>query len=767
MKRAFLAMPAADSLCVATPTAAAALCWLLLATCASRGADLPPTQGRQNLAAGREAHFAPVPNYNLTARKDTDATDLTDGKLTDRKDLRMWFDSKAVGWSYGGRVNLAVDLGKSCQIDEIAIRLLAGSPVAGVSFPGWIEALVSADGEHYVKVGECSRWYEKDWARFGVPEERGQAFIHCLRFTDLKAHGRWVGLRLYANGLTTSDEIYVFGKPVAQATPSASLDSSHSPSDFSVTQIQPYFHKPEIVLATNLPLPVPVGVVVPPNASRQQTELRLELPRGVKLLGGTSGKADLTELTPETTPQGLAYRIKLAPKATDKVAARLYLQAEGLADGQRKPMLYSFQSSDWRSPIMAMPIRAVTVPAAARPKRLMTSMGWWSASETSRWPRALDTWETLGLNTFPLFATWMKEGDPLWKFVDEARRRGFFVANIDSPLHRMADRRKNKPEIFHQFAEGKVGDKLCPSYRGPYYQEEVQRFAKEMGRARPDFVSLDIELWGWRGPIDNDKCSRCRQDFSASGLKDWDAWLLAKGDEMWRDLVGEARTEVKKAGGREFEIGGYDFRPGAAYQKLWSVDRQYPAWMQSSQVSTYTCLAPYHLELIGDEARQDRSRLKRSDVLPWITPGDAGTFPGEAFEWALLECYANGARGIWFWSSRVWDSEDLIAYNRVIRALTPVEPLLLEGELIGQQAVVQGPGRVSGIRRGNEMLLLVADYFGVCRGTIQLTLDVPARSEIRDLLADSVFAANVQPGKNQLKVPLQGSRACLLHVRPL
>jgi hypothetical protein len=85
--------------------------------------------------------------------------------------------------------------------------------------------------------------------------------------------------------------------------------------------------------------------------------------------------------------------------------------------------------------------------------------------------------------------------------------------------------------------------------------------------------------------------------------------------------------------------------------------------MQSSQVSTYSYLAPNRLELIGNEARQDRSRLAHSDVLPWLSPGDAGTFPGEAFQWALLECYANGARGAWFWSSRVWDSESLIAYN--------------------------------------------------------------------------------------------------------
>ncbi len=738
-----------------------------LASHPSWAADLPPAQGWQNLAAGCVVQFAPLPDYGLTARNNTDATDLTDGKLTDRKDLHMWFDSKAVGWSYGGRVNLAMDLGKHCQIEEIAIRLLTGSPSAGISFPGWIEALVSEDGEHYVKVGECSRWRENDWARFGVPEERGKAVIHYLRFTNLQARGRWVGLRFYASGLTTSDEMYVFGKPDAQTTKQASSDSGQSPSDFSVTQIQPYFHKPELFLAKNLPQPVPEGVVAPLGAKGQQTEIRLELPRGVKFMGGTLGDEDLAGLAAEPTQDGLAYRIKMSPKASNKVAARLYLQAEGLAGGERKPLLYSFQSSGWKSPVVALPIRAVTVPAAARPKRLMTSMGWWSAKDTAHWPRALDTWETLGLNTFPLFATWTKEGDPLWKLVDEARRRGFFIANIDSPLHRIAERRKNKPEVFHQFADGKVSDRLCPSYRGEYYREEIRRFAKETGRARPDFASVDIELWGWRGPVDNDKCSRCRADFEASGLKDWDAWLLAKGDEMWRDLVGAARAEVKKAGGPEFEIGGYDFRPGAAYQKLWSVDRQYPSWMQSSQVSTYTCLAPYHLELIGNETRQDRSRLARSDVLPWITPGDAGTFPGEAFQWALLECYTNGARGVWFWSSRVWDSEDLIAYNRVIRALGPVESILIDGALIGETATVQEPGRLSGIRRGNDLVLLVADYRGACRGTVNLSLDVLVRSEIRDLLADSVFIASLQPGKNQLKVPLNGSQARLLHVRTM
>jgi hypothetical protein len=97
---------------------------------------------------------------------------------------------------------------------------------------------------------------------------------------------------------------------------------------------------------------------------------------------------------------------------------------------------------------------------------------------------------------------------------------------------------------------------------------------------------------------------------------------------MWHDLVEAARAKVKGNDGPEFEIGGYDFRPGAAYQKVWSVSRLYPAWMQSSQVSTYSCLYPYQLGLIGDEVRKDRMGLARNDVLPWLTPGDTGTFPG-------------------------------------------------------------------------------------------------------------------------------------------
>ena len=728
-------------------------------------AELPPMEGRENLALGQSVVFSPTPNYRLTGKGKSDATDLTDGELTRRDDRRIWFDSKAVGWSYGGRVNLAVDLGRTSQIDEIAVRLLGGSPQAGVSMPGWIEALVSHDGEHYFKVAECSRWRPDDFKQFEVPDDAGTAWIHCLRFEDLNVQGRWVALRMYTGGLSAADELYVFG--------TASESKSHSPAsgkaaDFTVAQPQAYFHKPELVVATNVPAPVPIGIVVPPGDPQQETfHLTLDLPSGVELRGGGIGAAKLDDVAPEPTSDGMTrYRFATAVKSSSKTFGRLYLQATDWQDGREGSLRYQFAHGDWTSTPQELPLRAVAVPSAPRLKRVMTGLGWWSAGDTANWPDALDAWSVIGLNSFPIFAHWMKSGDPLWGLVDEARQHGTFIVNIDSPLHRMLERRRKESEIYCQFKDGSTGEKLCPSYRGPYYQEEIERFAEAMQRARPDHVSLDIELWGWRGPVDCQKCVRCQEDYGASGLESWESWLLTMGDRMWCDLTRAARASVTEAGGASFGMGGYDFRPGHAYQSLWSVDRMYPEWMQCSQVSTYTCLYPYHLELIGDGVREDRRQLERSDVLPWLTPGDAGTFPGESFQWALLECYANGARGVYFWSGRVWDAESLIAYNHVIRAIAPVEELILEGELAGAGVSVDRPARVSGIRHQKEMLLLAADYFGRTDGTLKLHLSVPTESEIRDLLTGQIVTNHVPAGEATVPIVLDGARARLLHVCP-
>jgi hypothetical protein len=738
---------------------------IVFGTVQAPAAELPPLEGRTNLASGREVVFSPTPNYTLTKKGDTDHTDLTDGKLTSREDRRLWFDSAGVGWSYGGRVNLALDLGKSCAIDEIAIRLLGGSPQAGISIPGWIEAFVSDDGENFAKVAEFSRWQEGDFARHEVPDEEGKSWVHCLRLADLKTQGRWIGLRMYTAGLSATDELYVFGSP----TVGQSGRFVGKPSTFTVTHPQPHFHKPHLVVATNATAPVSIGIVVPESFDEKSgLKMKLDLPPGLELAGGGVGPSDGKAVEVEATADGgRSYRFSVSAPKSSKTFGRLYLRASGFRDGQTGQLRYSFSHSGWQSPVCTLPVRAVEIPPAPRLKRIMTGLGWWSAPATEKWPDALDAWDVIGLNSFSLSGHWMKEDDPTWGLTDEARSRGFFIVNIDSTLHRMVERRKNEPEIRDQLEDGSVGEKLCVSYRGQYYREEIERFAKVMGRTRPHFTSQDIELWGWQGPTDCQKCTRCQADFIASGLESWDEWKLAKGEEIWREMIVAARAELKKSGGPRFEAGGYDFRPGHAYQSVWSVDRMYPEFMQDSQVSTYSCLYPYHLGMIGDRVRSDREKLGRSDVMPWLTPGDAGTFSGQDFAWALLECHANGARGIYFWSGRVWDAQSLIAYNGVVRAIAPVEDLIVDGDLIGDAASVVGSGRISGMRKGNQIMLLAADYFRHTGGSVKLQLAVSAKSEIVDLISGQVVKSNVAVGRPTIEIPLEGARARLLHVRPL
>jgi hypothetical protein len=723
-----------------------------------------PPQNPTNLALGKKVLFSPPPNYSPTAKGNTDATNLTDGKISEQKNSRLWYENTSVGWSYPGRFNLAVDLGQNCDIDEIAIRLQNGTVGGGILFPGWVEAFVSNDGEHYTKEAEFSRWNKGDFQKFDITQGKavGNTWVDTLRFQNLKTQGRFVGLRIYGSAMAVSDELYVFGSPDANAV----TGNSGTPSDFTVTQPEVYFHKPYLELANNIPLPVPIGLNTPDENGSDVT-LTLDLPPGLQIPGGKIGGIDVASVKPKVLSDGWSEYIFSAKAAkADKVFGQIYMQASGWKDGQTGALRYQFGDANWQSPPMRLPVRAVNVSAAPRLKTIMTSLGWWNGTACG-WPDELATFRTLGLNTFPVFGKWMPDDmkDPQWKMLEQARNDGFFISNVDSPVYEIIRNHKDAKEIYDQFADGTVGNKLCICYRGKYYQEMINYFAGMMAKVKPDFASEDIEMWSG-GPKDDRNCTRCQADFKASGLPTWEAWQEAKGKEIISDLTTVAQKSIKDAGGHPFQNGVYDFRPGETYQQIFNFNQLYPQLLQRSEVSTYTSLQPGDLEFIGDEARKDRAQLPHSDVMPWNTPGDAGTFSGDDFMWSLLENYANGARGIWFWSSRMWDAEDLIAYNKVIRAIAPVEDVIVNGDLVGASATVQGVGRVSGVKLGSRMMLLVADYFGKSDGTVKVQLNLPAKSSVRDLFTGKIVNASLPAGIQTIFVPLNSERARLLEIAP-
>lgn len=721
-----------------------------------------------NLAAGKPVRFAPAPNYRLTMKGDTDTHDLTDGRLSERPDRAMWFESHCVGYSYPGLANMAIDLGSQKNIGDVVIRFQGGSPQPGICTPGWIDLYASATGDTYTRIASYSRWTAGDNERFNVPPNEGKAWIHPFRFADLNVRARYVGISFYGTGVTVCDEWRILEAESPGVTPEDPI------TPFSVTRPQLYFHKPEVPISAGMSTPTAVGLILPPDWKPVEAILEMQLPPEVTVEAGAVGGVRVDQARIATgdaaADSGTRYRFPVTLETGGKTWGRLYLRSAAKGDS-RGAIRLRWILEDTPTPRHTYPFRVIELPRASRPETLLTGLGWWSLGASRTWPEALAVFEHLGFNTVPVFARWLDRDDPAAElaFVEQARQQGFRIVNIDSPFHHMLARHKGSKDLYAQFEDGTVGSRFCPSYRGPLYEAEIERLARETALVGASYLACDIELWNWRGPQDCEACTRCQADFTQANSDDWAEWRLQKGEEIWRDLATAVKQAVRQAHTKQTErpaavdIGGYDFRPGHNYQHLWPFDRLYPEFIDASQVSTYTPLHPYHLTLIGDRVREDRARLPESDVLPWLTPGDAGTFPGEAFYHAILECFANGARGTYFWSGRVWDAETLAAYARAIAAVAPAETIILRGNLADDVSVTPEI-RLRGMRYREDYFLLAANYHGpeAVTATIRLPAAVHARTVIDTDTGQAI--AVLRPEERTLRVTLPdgGARPLLV-----
>jgi len=722
---------------------------------------LPLSAQGEDLAAGRPCAFAPVPNYALTAEGGTDSADLTDGRVVERPDQHIWFESHAVGWSYVPLINVRLDLGEVQPISEVVMRFLGGSAQPGLDFPGFVRVLVSDDDATYYLVGEYSKWRQGDDARYGIPVTAGQAWVHPLRFADLRTRGRYVGLAIGGTALTCSDELYVYR---GDHDPAAVGFAPEQALDFSVSRPQVAFVKPTLVLTSNIATPQPI-VLLDESGKGQAVSLHIQTPAGVEIVAGRVGGTAVPDAAAETTADGAHYSVAAqAPGTTAMPWGKLMMQAR-LPAGTQTTLRCWLEWGEGKSGVVTIPVTVEEIAPAPRCKRMMMALGWWSMEDTRAWPEGLRAAEIIGLNTLSTFAHWMdKQDQGLWDFADQARQQGFRLLNVDSPWHHMLSRHEGDPTLFCQFADGTTGKHFCPSYRGPAYAEELKRVADECARLRPDCLSADVELWSWTGPVDAEKCTRCQADKLKSGIATWEEWKLAKGYEMWKDLHTAVQEAVQAGGGRPVEMGAYDWRPAKSYQFTWPFDRLYQdKLLGNSQASTYTPLLPYHIELVGDRAREDRAHLPRTEGLPWLTPGDAGAFTAEALRCAMLECFLNGSRGIHFWSSRYWDGEYLLGYNEAVRTVAAIEDIIVDGDLYGE-AAVERPARVSGMRRGDDIALLVGHYYGSNPVTVQVTLDVPAASDVVDTESGQTIG-ELAAGTQTLAVKLEEHRSRVLWVR--
>lgn len=155
----------------------------------------------RNLALGRPCVFSTAPNYPLTMDPG-DPGQLTDGEHASRVG-RLWTDKKTVGWQRVGSVSITVDLGEARGISGVAFTTAAGS--GGVSWPRFLDVLVSDDGESFFHVGNLVALDRERGAR---PGESGYAG-HEFRTEKLRTHGRYVVFVVVGEPFIFVDEVEV------------------------------------------------------------------------------------------------------------------------------------------------------------------------------------------------------------------------------------------------------------------------------------------------------------------------------------------------------------------------------------------------------------------------------------------------------------------------------------------------------------------------------------------------------------------------------
>ncbi len=703
---------------------------------------------RVNLALHKPYVITPPAAYSITHSGDTDQTDLTDGRVS--QDDKLWFLPSAVGWRWVGVAQVRVDLGEVQAIDEVAMTFQGGASQGQFTFPDRVEAFVSDDDETYYRVGDFQFMRAGDCERFRLPRETGVPWVHTLRFENLKTRGRYVGLRL-KGGQIVSDELFVFA---GHHDPAQVQFAADDEALFTVKAPYVYSVREAIYVCRDFVGKTIFGAT-PGTRDTTNIRLYLDLPEGVRLVPAGSDGLRYTDpavpvaqaektASPEGTTRYVFDTAVVAKAISGYHNSRLFGQFFLTTDwpaGRTGELRYGMQVQGGRDYEVVVPLEAVSIGPVPRSDALRSLIGpFWESQIGLAWPGFFDMCERMGLTAVGerLYRAGSEASE---KYLAEARRRGFEIVASGEAMQHIYNSKYAEAHCEIAPGEYAVGwGGACPSYRGKYWQDVLNKIRTRIGHVRPDVVTWDIEFFGWRGPQHIEKCLRCTADFEKSGAQDWQEWKSQKGVEMMGAYIGAVEEKCREIGIPAPEEGVYDFVVGGWFQNFWNVTALNRTYGINSEPCTYSVLHPANLEHIGDEARQTKLQMDRGDVFPWLCPGDFGTFSAEQMRWGMLESFANGARGVYWWSHRMWDTDYLMGMAGALANVYPVQHIIAAGEPLGEIGATEGV-RVRGMRLGDEMFLLVADYRISEAKVVQVSVPVETASEVVDLESGKLVGA--------------------------
>ncbi|MBM4045142.1 MAG: hypothetical protein FJ279_08510, partial [Planctomycetes bacterium] len=662
--------------------------------------------GRRNLALGRPYQYSAEPLYRLTEDAG-DLTDLTDGALSKRRDERIWFESHCVAWYGEPGANIVIDLGTVEGIGEITGRFLGGREQSGLRFPRRVQVAVSADGAEYRDVG----LYRKgpDDAAFGVPAEEGKAWVHALRFKDLRARGRFVAFLLEFDGsFCAADELFVLGSdhPSSQDRLGARVERPvvfpFGPNRYTAYPLKGEWFAGELETWTC------IGGANTLADKAKPVTLILDLPREVILTKTMLNERYGGQPAPAPSPREVA---------ADGVAYHRYeIETRGLSE---KFWLYLFwktrQPDGWtgrarlgsrwtggEQEMVAVTFRAVHIPKAPRPKSLHVSLDWMGQGFWTRnTATVLDILDHCGFTAVPYFGMFLKPPDTaLRDALTAAEKRGLEVVFNFSPIHALAAKKASNPEVLCALPGGRKGH-LCPSFRGPLLTEHLDAIAAAFAFHPARWVFLDCEVH-WSSPDEMTQCERCKAQMRAGESGE----VLA--GRMGRELFGMLRARLEAArraqNGPAFRMGSYAISPAQTRYPVLRFKDLHPDILDFAMPSIYTVQPG----AVQRRVAEDRALLDRDAVIPWLQPGTMGEKPATAVFQEALGCFLAGGEGLAYYTHHGFDAADFAAVARALILAGRCETLLAKGRMISEWTGARDGLALCGKRLGGQALWLVA-----------------------------------------------------------
>jgi len=290
---------------------------------------------------------------------------------------------------------------------------------------------------------------------------------------------------------------------------------------------------------------------------------------------------------------------------------------------------------------------------------------------------------------------------------------------------------------------------------------EIERIVQRYRYRRPDIIFFDVECFG-QADKRVEGCARCKALREQRGCTP---------QELVTDLMAEIAADIKSAIdvaadelGREHPpIGYYQVGPGWVYHNVFDFEKLYPAGAQIANPEMYArCWPPAAAQIArmhkaGCQADGPQGHTQGCPLITWTSPGtlnwEGEAPPGQYFD-AMMETLFNGGSGTLYYTPINLSPGDLLAQAQIATIAAPVEDILADSVLL--EGLHSDDAHVSGVRRGEELLVLVADYRHLGETTVHARVPVERPADVIDLFTGEKVAL-LSPAANELTVTISGA----------